>query len=46
VLTGSPPPGDAVLALGLAAVVVAATLGGTLAAKRVFGRRSRYLIGS
>jgi peptidoglycan/LPS O-acetylase OafA/YrhL len=45
-LTGSPPPGDAGLALGLAAVVVVATLAGTLLAKRLLGRRSRYLIGS
>lgn len=46
VVAGGPPPGDVVLTLALTVAVVLATLGGTTVAKRVLGRRSRYLIGS
>lgn len=45
-LVGGPPPGNVATFLLLTTGVVLATMGGTALVRRVFGRRSRYLIGS
>jgi membrane-bound acyltransferase YfiQ involved in biofilm formation len=45
-LFGEYPPGNALTFVVLTAVVVVLTAGGTALAKRLLGKRSRYLIGS